>query len=370
MSSVNRFFTSRWGVVATGLVIGVLAALMVKWGNPGNMGVCIACFSRDIAGALGLHRAAPAQYIRPEIIGFVLGSLVAALAFREFRPRTGSSPLARFILGMFAMVGALVFLGCSWRVFLRLGGGDWNALFGLLGLVAGIGVGVVFLRMGFSLGRNQPAPVALGWVVPLVMVGLLLLLVFMPQFGRDAEGAAIGPVFQTPSDVAPGGKHAAVWISLAAGLVIGFLGQRSRFCTVGAFRDLILLKDTHMLFGVVALLVGVFATNVALGQFHPGFAGQPVAHTDGLWNFLGMVLAGLAFTLAGGCPGRQVFLAGEGDADAGMFVFGLLAGAAFAHNFNLASSGKGIGPYGAEATILGLVVCIVIGLTMRDRAAA
>lgn len=125
-----------------------------------------------------------------------------------------------------------------------------------------------------------------------------------------------------------------------------------------------------MLFGVAALLAGAFATNVALGQFHPGFADQPVAHTDGLWNFLGMALAGLAFTLAGGCPGRQVFLSGEGDADAGMFVLGLLAGAAFAHNFNLASSGKGIGPYGAAATILGLAVCVLIGLTMRDRSAA
>jgi uncharacterized protein len=46
----------------------VLAPILVKLGNPGNMGICVACFSRDIAGALGLHRAATVQYIRPEII--------------------------------------------------------------------------------------------------------------------------------------------------------------------------------------------------------------------------------------------------------------------------------------------------------------
>ena len=51
-----------------------------------------------------------------------------------------------------------------------------------------------------------------------------------------------------------------------------------------------------------------------------------------------MVLAGLAFSLAGGCPGRQLILSGEGDSDAATFVLGMIAGAAFAHNFNLAAS--------------------------------
>jgi len=44
------------------------------------------CFSRDIAGALGLHNASSVQYIRPEIIGGLLGAFIAALAFREFKP--------------------------------------------------------------------------------------------------------------------------------------------------------------------------------------------------------------------------------------------------------------------------------------------
>jgi len=50
--------------------------------------------------------------MRPEIIGFVLGALIAAYLFKEFRPRAGSAPLVRFILGAFAMIGALVFIGC------------------------------------------------------------------------------------------------------------------------------------------------------------------------------------------------------------------------------------------------------------------
>jgi len=62
-----------------------------------------------------------------------------------------------------------------------------------------------------------------------------------------------------------------------------------------------------------------------------------------LWNFGGMVLAGLAFALAGGCPGRQLFLAGEGDGDAAVFVLGMIVGAGFAHNWLTASSPKGWG---------------------------
>ena len=59
-----------------------------------------------------MHRAELVQYIRPEIAGFILGSFVISLFFKEFRPRGGSAPLIRFVLGFFLMTGALVFLGC------------------------------------------------------------------------------------------------------------------------------------------------------------------------------------------------------------------------------------------------------------------
>lgn len=364
MSAISRFLTSRWGPILTGIAVGILAPLLVFWGNPGNMGICVVCFIRDISGALGFHRASVVQYIRPEIIGFVLGSLGAALAFKEFKPRTGSSPLVRFLLGMFAVFGALVFLGCPWRAYLRLAGGDWTAIFGILGLVAGIGVGIVFLRMGFSLGRSRPAPKALGWVMPVVMIVLLILLIAEPQFGRDADGNLTGPIFF--SATGPGSQHAILIISLVVGLFIGFLAQRSRFCTVGAVRDAILLRDSRLLYGVLALIVAALVTNLVLGQFNPGFSGQPVAHTNEWWNFGGMALAGLAFTLAGGCPGRQLFLVGEGDADSAMFISGMLVGAGISHTYNMASSPAGPGVFGPFIVIIGLVVCIVIGLTMRE----
>ncbi|WP_068141343.1 YedE family putative selenium transporter [Limnochorda pilosa] len=350
--------------VLTGLVVGVLAPVLVKLGNPHNMGVCVACFTRDIAGALGFHRTGSVQYLRPEIMGIVLGSLAAGLVFREFRPRTGSAPLVRFVLGFFAMIGALVFLGCPWRAYLRLSGGDWNALYGILGLAAGIGAGVGFLKSGFSLGRSRPAAPALGWMMPAIMVGLLLLAVLAPQSGLAADGSPTGPVFF--STQGPGSQHAPWLSSLGVGLLLGFLAQRSRFCTVGALRDVMLFRETHLLGGIVALMAAAFVTNVVLGEFHAGFENQPVAHSNVLWNVGGMVLAGLAFTLAGGCPGRQLILSGEGDGDAALFVLGMLAGAGAAHNFNMASSPAGPGAYGPAATLVGLVICTVLGFTMRE----
>jgi YedE family putative selenium metabolism protein len=365
---LTRFFASRWGIILAGAVIGVLAPLLQYLGNPPNMGICVACFERDIAGALGLHRAGVVQYIRPEIVGLVLGAMVAALAFREFRARAGSAPIVRFVLGFFAMIGALAFLGCPWRALLRLSAGDLNAVVGLIGLGAGILIGVLFLKAGYSLGRSQKMSPAVGLIMPFVMLALLLLLVFQVNVGEN------GALFQ--SEKGPGSMHAPVLISLGAGLLIGFLAQRTRFCTMGSIRDVILMGDTHLISGLGALVAVAVITNLILDQFGtPAFFGQPVAHSQHLWNFLGMVLAGLAFALAGGCPGRQLFLSGEGDGDAAVFVLGMITGAAFAHNFALAAGPDevadgivgGVGPYGMASVGLGLVVCVVIGFTMRER---
>lgn len=364
MSKFVQIFATRWGIIAVGAFIGIFAQLLQKWGNPANMGICVACFERDVAGALGLHRAAIVQYMRPEIIGFVLGSLIAAYAFKEFRARAGSAPIVRFILGAFAMIGALVFLGCPWRAALRLAGGDWNAIFGLLGLIGGIWIGTLFLKGGYNLGRSQNTYTSVGWLLPLAMLGFLVLMFFFPRMeGQDKSGVLFYSL------KGPGSMHAAVLLSLAMGLVIGFLAQRSRFCTMGAIRDFVLFRQTHLLSGFVALVVFAFLTNLVLGQFHPGFVNQPVAHTMTLWNFGGMVLAGLAFALGGGCPGRQLFLTGEGDGDAAVFVLGMIVGAGFAHNFGLASSPQGVGPHGIAAVITGLLVCIFIGFTMRQKIA-
>ena len=190
-------------ILISGVVVGV-AALVLTWaGNPKNMGFCIACFERDIAGALGFHSAAKVQYLRPEIVGIVLGSTIAALGFREFKGRAGSSPACRFVVGLWVMIGALVFLGCPLRMVIRLGGGDLTAVAGLLGFLAGLLVGIVFLKRGFSLGRAYPVKLGEGMMIPGVMVLLLALLLAAPGLLKFSEEG-------------PGSMHAFWGISLVA----------------------------------------------------------------------------------------------------------------------------------------------------------
>ena len=347
----------KTGIVLAGIAIGVIASLLVLFGNPVNMGFCIACFLRDISGALGLHTAGAVQYIRPEILGLVLGSFLMALLRKEFSPRGGSSPLTRFVLGFFVMIGCLMFLGCPFRMILRLAGGDLNALFGLLGFVCGILVGVFFLNRGYSLKRTYKLPVLEGAAFSIIQVVLLVLLVAAPAFIYFSEAGA-----------GPGALHAPILISLAAGLIVGALAQWTRLCMVGGIRDLVLFREWKLLMGFLAILVSALVSNLVLtavkaGTFFTlGLEGQPVAHTDGLWNFLGMLLTGFGCVLLGGCPLRQLVLSGEGNTDSAIAVLGLAIGAAFAHNFGLASSAAGPTTNGKVAVIIGIVVVAVIAV--------
>ena len=92
----------------------------------------------------------------------MLGALGMSVISKEFRPKAGSAPALRFVMGALVMIGALAFLGCPLRMLLRLAGGDLTALSGLAGFMGGILVGVVYLKNGFSLGRNYPSKTADG----------------------------------------------------------------------------------------------------------------------------------------------------------------------------------------------------------------
>ena len=102
-----------------------------------------------------------------------------------------------------------------------------------------------------------------------------------------------------------------------------------------------------------------------------------IAHSDHLWNILGMYAVGFAAVLAGGCPLRQLILAGQGSSDSAVTVMGLLVGAALCHNLGLASSGTAVNaetgeivagaatPAGKVAVIICIIVCFVIAFTCK-----
>ena len=343
-------------LIIAGSIFGVLAVGLVALGNPANMGFCIACFYRDLAGSLGLHSAGVVQYARPEIMGLILGSFVISLIKGEFKSRGGSSPVLRFIIAFFVMIGALVFLGCPFRMILRLAGGDLNALVALFGFASGIGVGGILLNKGFSLGRSYTQAKAEGTAFSAAALVMVVIAFFLPMLLKA-------------STTGPGSQHAPILISLAAGLIVGSLAQRTRLCMAGGIRDLFLFKDPTLLLGSAAVLVVALILNVATGSFKLGFTGQPIAHTQWLWNFLGMGLVGYGSVLLGGCPLRQTILAGEGNSDSAVTVLGFLAGAAVSHNFGLASSGQGATTAGKIATLVGFAVITLIALAVMKKQA-
>lgn len=334
-------------LISAGVIIGILSLWLVEAGNPPNMGVCVACFLRDTAGGLQLQIAPPVQYMRPEIFGFVLGAFASSIVFKEFSPRAGSVPVTRFMLGFFMMIGCLVFLGCPLRMMLRIGAGDLNAVVGLVGLATGIAIGCFFLTKQFALPSNQKQSRGEGVLFPIICLGIVCLLFIMPSlFAMSKTG--------------PGSMHAPIIYALLAGLIIGLIVERTNFCTIGFISHLILFQKVQMLLAVFALMLVVFLGNLYFGHFKLGFNLQPIAHTDGVWNFLSMLLVGICGVFLGGCPLRQLVKAGKGDGDAVMVVLGMLLGAAIAHNFGMASVAQNATNQGG-ATFAGKLM-VVIGI--------
>lgn len=351
--------TTRYFIIS-GAVLGIVAAFLAYAGNPANMGICAACFLRDTSGALGFHSVQTLQYLRPELIGLVLGGFLASLFWtKEFAPKNSTATFSSFFLGVFAMIGALVFLGCPWRAFLRLGGGDMTAIAGFLGLAAGVGIGLFFKKNGYKVDESVSVSKNIGFLPVIFSVLLFLALVFGLKIGEN------GALFS--SIKGPAAQHAALFISLIGGLVVGVFMQKSKFCSVGAFARAY-KGDFSMFWGVVAIIAFATIANLALGQYKFGFEAQPIAHNDFVWNFLGMVLAGLCFSLSEGCPGKHLVQMGTGNLHSGIFVIGMMAGAGFAHNFLLASSPAGITPYAPWAVGLGFVFAVYVGVLNRAKA--
>lgn len=362
-----NLFESKKTLAVAGALCGAVAACLAWFGNPANMAFCIACFVRDMAGSLGFHQAAVVQYARPEIIGLVLGAFAISLATNEFRSTGGSSPMIRFVLGMIIMIGSLVFLGCPLRMIIRMSAGDLNAWVALIGFALGVATGAFALKKGFSLGRAHEVNKSSGMVLPALLAVVLIL--------------AVGTNLLISSESGPGSVHAPLLISLAGGLIFGALAQKSRMCFAGGIRDVILMRNFDLLTVVASLFVVMLIYNLAAGKFVLGFDTPGIiAHSDHLWNILGMYAVGFAAVLAGGCPLRQLILAGQGSSDAAVTVLGLFVGAALCHNLGLASSGTALNAEtnevvagaatanGKIACLICIAVCFIIAFTNRRKA--
>ena len=247
---------------------------------------------------------------------------------------------------------------------IRMSAGDLNAWVAFVGFILGVGTGVFALKKGFSLGRAHITNKASGAVLPAIVVGILIL--------------ATCTTLLKVSQAGPGSMHAPIIASLVGGLVFGAFAQKSRMCFAGSIRDIILMKNFDLISVIAGLFVVMLVFNIATGRFVVGFNTPGViAHSEHLWNILGMYTVGFAAVLAGGCPLRQLILAGQGSSDSAVTVVGMFVGAAICHNFGLAASGTALNPEtkevvagavpvnGKVACIICIVICFIIAFTNK-----
>lgn len=133
-------------------------------------------------------------------------------------------------------------------------------------------------------------------------------------------------------------------VTLVLGLLIGWLAQRSGFCSIGGFRDFIMFRHTRLLFGFLALILGAFIGYLVFKILFPsafeGFfwlmgkglmpvPGAPANLTVTAYIVLaivGGIAVGLIGVLLGGCPLRQLVMTAEGNAKSLWFVVGMCIG--------------------------------------------
>ncbi len=340
--------------IITGAFLGIGSVLIVLVGNPVNSGICISCFLENLAGALQFQGDLRMSYIRPELVGFVLGSFVVAKKTRRFKVTGGSSPIIRFFLGFFIIVGCAVFIGCPIKMIVRLAAGDLTAVVAVVGMMFGVWCGARYLKAGIFLERERDMPKINGYIFPFLAFMLLFFIFFQPTFIKQGQ-------------TGPAAQHAPVLLSLALGLVIGGFSQRSGLCITGGFRNFFLFREKTLLGGVLTFFVTALLISFATGQFNMGLNGQPASHLSHGWTFLAMTLVGLASVIIDGCPFRQVIKSGQGDVDAGITTMGMLAGAALVITWSIRSTSAGPEFAGKIAVMSGLIFCLFVVISYRKR---
>ena len=154
MSDLKKILEGQKGPIVLGVIIGVLAAIVqgltISAGGPEAYGFCALCHTRDLINgllniilgtSLGLAPVSKAAILPVlSMVGVLIGGFVAAKMSSEFRMKHALTKdiLVYFIGGVLLMQFGLLFGACPYRAALRLGYGDFVALFGIIGIIAGV----------------------------------------------------------------------------------------------------------------------------------------------------------------------------------------------------------------------------------------
>lgn len=169
MNQINDLLSGRRGPIVLGVIIGFLAAIVqaltISAGGPEAYGFCALCHTRDLVNGIlnivlgtsfGLAPVSKAAILPVlTMIGVLIGGVIAAKMSREFRIKHAQIKdiLIYFIGGVLLMQFGLLFGACPYRAALRLGYGDVVALFGIIGIVAGVWLALAQITRSFKGGN-------------------------------------------------------------------------------------------------------------------------------------------------------------------------------------------------------------------------
>lgn len=341
----------------TAIIMGFFGALLSIYGNPINTGICISCFMENFSGALKLHNNIFMQYIRPELLYIVPGSLFMALIRKEFNANISLSIIHSFLGGVFMIIGSAVFIGCPIKMFLRLAGGDLNSIAGILGTVFGVFLGISILKEGIDTTSfkiiKKPNKIS-ALIIPLSIIFLIVVYHIKGELFFESESGA-------------GSERAPYILSAMAGLFLGGLSQYSRFCITGSIRNSLILKNFIGFLALILLTTTAMIINIFAGKFNLGFIGQPGSHTKYAWSFISMGLVGYIAVLIDGCPFRQIVKMGEGNINSQVSFLGMLLASAFVQNFNILSDASGPTNFGKFAIVIGILIFSIFTLELLKK---
>jgi uncharacterized membrane protein YedE/YeeE len=130
--------------------------------------------------------------------------------------------------------------------------------------------------------------------------------------------------------------------TLIVGLIIGYLAQKSGFCSIGGYRDFILFRDTHLIKGAAGFVIGgivgfslltltgaIYYPNQFPWSFYNALKiipGSLVKTSDlttaWITAIIGGVGVGFFSVLSGGCPLRNAVMSMEGNKSAIWYLIG------------------------------------------------
>lgn len=106
------------------------------------------------------------------------------------------------------------------------------------------------------------------------------------------------------------------WLAFALGLVFGYVGNRSSFCTMGAVSDIVNMGDwTRMRMWMLAIGVAILGTAALRlgGWFDPSSTIYGGPRLMWLSHLTGGALFGVGMTLASGCGSKTLIRIGGGN---------------------------------------------------------